>query len=86
MSFLFGRDKPSIKRSAFHLTEQGRAKLTEFSGDLQSTILVTLETAGCSLNLDELSEQSHISKGQLERILPAMVRHGYISTGQGVEL
>ena len=85
MSFFFGRDKqPSLRGKAFMLTESGRAKLQDFGGDPQSTILVTLETAGSSLDLDELARQSHMSRGQLERVLPSMVRKGYISTGGGM--
>ena len=85
MSFLDrfrGERRPSVKTSLFRLTETGREKLQTFSGDTSSRILVALETEG-SLNLEELSRQSHIPSGKLENLLPVMCRQGLISIAGG---
>jgi len=79
MSFLFGRNrKGSIPPGAtFRITEQGREKLQEFGGDPKSRILMAAETGGTS-DIDELSRASGVSKGQVERLLPQLVRGGYV--------
>lgn len=73
--------------ATFRLTQEGRAKLQEFGGDPKSRILVALETHGSS-DIDEISNQSGLSRGQVERLVPTLVRGGYIqyiSAGMGVE-
>ena len=78
MSFLFGRKKSRIPPNAtFRLTQEGREKLQEFTGDGKSQVLVTLETRGSS-DVDEISQASGLSKGQVERLIPVLVRGGYI--------
>ena len=78
MSFFFGRKGKGIPQNAtFRLTEQGREKLQEFSGDPKSQILVALETRGTS-DLDEIAQASQLSKGQVERFISPLVRGGYI--------
>tara|TARA_Y100000310_G_scaffold225618_1_gene227623 strand:- start:2392 stop:2667 length:276 start_codon:yes stop_codon:yes gene_type:complete len=79
MSFLFNRGKGrGIPRSAtFRLTQEGREKLQEFSGDPKSKILMALETRGTS-DLDEISEASGMSRGQIERFIKPLVAGQYI--------
>ncbi len=78
MSFLFGRKGKGIPSNAtFRLTQQGTEKLQEFNGDPKSQILMALETRGTS-DVDELSQESGLSRGQVERFIPAMIRGGYI--------
>ncbi len=88
MGFLFGRKNRGMPQNAtFRLTEQGREKLQEFSGDPKSRILVALETGGSS-DIDEISKASGLSKGQIERLVPAMIKGGYIqyiTAGQSSE-
>lgn len=73
-----GGKSDTIPSSAtFRLTEQGRDKLQEFSGDPKSQILVALETRGTS-NLEEIASASRLSRGQVERLLPALIKGGYI--------
>ena len=79
MGFLF-RDKQKSyipNNAAFMLTQVGREKLQDFAGDSKSRILVALETRGTS-DLDEISQASGINRGQVERLIPSMVRSGYI--------
>ena len=75
----FGRGKgKSIPPNAtFRLTQEGREKLQEFGGDPKSRILVALETHGTS-DIDELSQGSGVSRGQVEKLIPGMIRGGYI--------
>lgn len=78
MGFLFNRKQSGIPQNAtFRLTEQGRDKLQEFSGDPKSQILVSLETRGTS-DLEEIAQSSHLSRGQVERFIPVLVKGGYI--------
>ena len=79
MSFLFGRKGKRIPPNAtFRLTQEGREKLQDFGGDPKSRILTALETRGTS-DVDEISQASGLSKGQVERLVPGMIRGGYIS-------
>lgn len=81
MTYLFDKMRKrsrSVPASAtFRLTEQGRDKLQEFAGSPKDKILIALETRGTS-DMDEISQASGLSKGQVERMIPAMVRGGYI--------
>ena len=88
MPFFFGRGKGKNipKNATFRLTQEGREKLQEFSGDSKSQILVALETHGSS-DVDEISSSSGLSRGQVERFIPVLVKGGYIqyisSAGMG---
>jgi len=78
MGFLFGRGKKRIPANAtFRLTEQGREKLQQFGGDPKSQILMSLETRGTS-DIDEISQASGLSRGQVERFVPTLIQGGYI--------
>ncbi len=80
MGFFFGRgrNKGIPSNATFRLTQSGQEKLQEFSGDPKSRILVSLETRG-TLDIDEISQASGLSRGQVERLVPSMVRAGYIT-------
>ena len=79
MSFFFKRKQKTIPPNAtFRLTQEGKEKLQEFGGDPKSRVLMALETAQSSCDIDEISHGSGLSIGQLERLLPQMVRAGYI--------
>lgn len=79
MSFLdrFKGGKVIPRNATFRLTQEGREKLQEFSGDPKSRILVALETQGTS-DIDEISQSSGLSRGQVERYIPALIRGTYI--------
>ena len=81
MAYLFDRlrrGRGSIPASAtFRITENGRDKLQEYSGDPKSRVLIALEARGTS-DITEIAEASGMSKGQVERLLPTMVRGGYV--------
>ena len=74
----FNRGKKSIPPNAtFRLTQEGREKLQEFGGDPRSRILTALETQGTS-DIDEMSQASGVSRGKVEKLVPKMLRGGYI--------
>ena len=85
---LFDRNKKQISRyDTFSLTEAGRDKLQMYTGDTRSRLLVALETQGSS-NIDDLAKSSGISRGQLEHIIPQLLRGRFIqssSAGEGLE-
>ena len=75
---LFGKKPKTIPANAtFRLTQEGREKLQEFGGDPKSQVLMALETRGTS-DLDEISQASGLSRGQVERLIPVLVRGSYI--------
>ena len=63
--------------ATFRLTQEGRDKLQEFGGDPKSRVLVALETGGTS-DVDEMAQRSGLSRGQVERLVPVLVKGGYI--------
>jgi len=72
-----GKGKGIPPNATFRLTQEGRDKLQEFGGDPRSRILVALETRGTS-DVDEISQESGLSKGKVESLIPKMRRAGYI--------
>ena len=78
MSFLFKKKQSVIPPNAvFRLTQEGREKLQEFGGDPKSRILMALETRGTS-DMEEISQASGLNRGQIERLIPTLIRGGYI--------
>ena len=72
-----GKGKSIPPNATFRLTQEGREKLQEFGGDPKSRVLVALETRG-TCDVDEISQESGLSKGKVEGLLPGMRRAGYI--------
>ena len=70
-----GRNIPP--NATFRLTQEGKEKLQEFGGDPKSRVLVALETRGTS-DIDDIAQASGLSRGQVERLIPSMVRGQYI--------
>lgn len=73
----FRRNKNVPANATFRLTQEGRDKLQDFRGDAKSRVLVALETEGTS-NVGEIATTSGLSKGRVERLVPSLVRGGYI--------
>lgn len=82
MGFLFGRKSNIPPNATFMLTQVGRKKVQEFSGDTRSRLLTVLETSGSS-DIEEISRASGISKGAVEREIPRLIRGGYITYVRG---
>ena len=72
-----GKGKGIPPNATFRLTQEGRTKLQDFGGDPKSRILTALETQGTS-DVDEISQASGVSKGKVEKLVPAMIKGGYI--------
>jgi len=80
VSFFFGRgagSKHIPPNATFKLTQEGREKLQEFGGDPKSRLLMALETRGTSA-VEEISQASGLSRGQVERLVPTLIRGGYV--------
>lgn len=73
----FRRTKNIPANASFRLTQEGREKLQEFGGDPRSRFLVALETRGTS-DIDDISTASGLSRGEVERLVPKLIRGGYI--------
>ena len=83
----FRRSKNIPANASFRLTQDGREKLQEFGGDPKSRVLVALETRGTS-DIDDIAQASGLSRGEVERLVPKLVRGGYvqyITAGMGDE-
>jgi len=64
--------------TTFRITQQGKDKVQEqFSSDPEGRVLTSLETGGTS-NTDEIARNSGLSRGRVERIIPKLVRGGYV--------
>lgn len=63
--------------ASFRLTQEGREKLQEFGGDPRSRVFAALETRGTS-DIEEISQASGLSRGQVERLIPKLVRGGFV--------
>ncbi len=74
----FLHKKPAIPANAtFRLTQEGIEKLQDFGSDAKSRILSALETRG-SCGVNEIAQASNLSRGKVERLLPALVASGYV--------
>lgn len=81
----FRRTRNIPSNATFRLTQEGRDKLQDFKGDAKSRVLVALETEGTS-NASEIATNSGLSKGQVERLIPSLVRGGYIQYISGTTI
>ena len=71
--------------SAMIITESGKDALQEFGGDVRGRILLALETRGSS-DVMKISEATGLTRGQIERAVPSLLRSGYVrfpTTGSG---
>jgi len=69
----------------FRLTASGGDKLQDYSGDPQSRVLIALETLKSSANLEEIARTSRLSVGQVERIIPRLVRAGFVTPASAAD-
>jgi len=65
------------RNATFSNTQLGTDKLQEFKGDAQSKVLMALETGGTQ-NVAEIAQRSGLSRGKVERIIPALIQGSYI--------
>jgi len=72
-----GNRKRIPPNATFQISQNGRDKLQEFSGDATSQILMALETRG-TLDIDEISQNSGLSKGKVERLIPILAQKQYV--------
>ena len=72
-----GKGKTIPANATFRITQTGQAKLQEFGSDPRSRVLVALESRGTS-DIDEIAHASGLGRGQVERMVPSLVRGGYI--------
>ena len=77
MSFLFGRGKSIPRNATFQVTQLGRDKLSEYTGDQKSQVLMALETGGTQ-NVAEIATKSGLSRGKVERLVSALAQGGYV--------
>jgi len=80
------RREPGINRNGwFSLTERGKERVSKFGygNRPQDRLLVALECADASATLDDMARLSHMSKGQVERLLPGLISGGMVSDNAG---
>lgn len=75
---LFGYQKGNVPRNAtFVLTEIGRSKAENFTGDTRTRILMALDQNGAS-NTEEIAKLAKVNKGKVEAMIPSLVSGGFI--------
>ena len=79
------REQTVNKNGYYRLTQSGETRVAEFGygNSPRDRLLVALECAGSSATIDEISRFGHISKSQVERLLPALIRSGLVADGSG---
>lgn len=65
------------RHATFSLTELGKSKAEDYTGDARTRVLMALEQDGAS-TAEEISRTSKIRKGKVERMIPSLIRGGYI--------
>ena len=65
------------QNATFRNTQLGSEKLQEFKGDARSKLLMALETGGTQ-NVAEMAQRSGLSKGRVERLIPALIQGSYV--------
>ncbi len=73
------------KNATFRLTQEGREKLTSYTGTPQARILAALETCGTS-DRDELANAAGMGRGSVEKHVLVLLQKGYVQRvgGTGV--
>jgi len=79
------RPRTYPRHTAFRLTESGRDKLSDYTGDPQSRVLIALETRQASANIEEIAQTARLSVGQVEHTIPRMVRAGYVQPASAAD-
>lgn len=83
MVSIFGFQHNHIPREAtFVLTQLGESKADNYTGDERTRLLLVLRTNGAS-NTDEISRLAKISKGKVEKMIPILIKGGYIQPIKG---
>ena len=77
MGFLFGRGKSIPRNATFQVTQLGREKLSEYSGDPKSQVLMALATDGTQ-TVTEIAQKSGLSRGKVERLIPSLAQGGFV--------
>ena len=77
MSFLNRNSSHISRHTTFVLTSSGRDRLEDFRGSNKDQILVSLETKGSS-TIDDIAQATGIPRGQIESILPGLMKGGFV--------
>ena len=77
MPELFIRKRRISRHATFSLTPAGKAKAEEYSETPFGRILSALDELKTG-NIDDIAEESRLSKRTVEKFMPRMIRGGYI--------
>ena len=79
------RETTINKNGWFSLTERGKERVSKFGygNSPQDRLLVALECADSAATLDDITRFSHMSRGQVERLLPRLIRSGMVADNAG---
>jgi predicted transcriptional regulator len=68
-------------RATFMLTEIGKDEVIEYTGDMKSRILQSLEHKGAS-TVDSIARTSRLSRSKVEDMIPKLIDAGYIQASR----
>jgi hypothetical protein len=64
--------------ACFRISQEGVEKLLDGSKDAKDRVLSALQSRG-SCDISEISQTSGLSRGQVESIMPSLLKGGYVS-------
>ena len=70
------------KSATFVLTELGKSKAENFTGDTRTRVLMAIDQNGAS-NIEEISRIAKVGKGKIEKMIPSLIRGGYLQPVRG---
>ena len=68
----------------FMITNIGRDKSAEYTGDSESRILAILESRG-SMNVGEIAKNTQLPRSKVEATIPKLVQGGYVTRSRSID-
>ena len=85
MGLLPWQNRTGIPSSmTFMITNVGREKSTEYTGDVESRVLAVLENRG-SMNVGEIARNTQLPRSKVESVIPKLVLGGYVTRSRSID-
>ena len=68
----------------FMITNIGREKSAEYTGDAESRILAVMESRG-SMNIMEIAKSVQLPRSKVESTIPKLVQGGYVTRSRSID-
>ena len=85
MGLLPWQNRTGIPSSmTFMITNVGREKSAEYTGDSESRVLAVLESRG-SMNVTEIARNTQLPRSTVEKTIPKLVQGGYVIRSRSID-